>query len=325
MRAVVCRALGEVDNLVIEEVAPPAMGAAEVRIDVEAAGINFADTLMIAGRYQVRPEPPFIPGFEVAGTVRACGDDVRRCRPGDRVIAVVNYGGFAEEVVAAESDIYPLPDGSDAITGAAFPIAYGTTHLALTHRAGLALGQTLLVHGAAGGVGLTAVEVAKLLGARVIATATGDDKCGVAATAGADYTIDARAPDLKDRVKALTNGRGADIVYDPVGGALFDASLRCTAPGGCIVVVGFASGDIPQIPANILMVKNLTVIGFHWGAYRTLAPQALRDSLDALLRWLAAGRLKPRITRVLPMSEAATALRDLKARRTTGKVVLTMR
>jgi NADPH2:quinone reductase len=323
MRAVVCKVWGGVDDLVVEDVAAPAVGHGDVLIRARAAGINFADTLIIAGRYQTRPEPPFIPGFEVAGEVIRCGAGVTACRPGDAVIAIVDYGAFAEEVAAPESNVYRLPAGVEPAIGAAFPIAYGTTHLALTHRAGLEAGQTLLVHGAAGGVGLTAVEVGKLLGATVIATATGEEKCAIARAAGADHTIDSRAPDLRERVKALAEGRGVDVVYDPVGGALFEASVRCTAPGGRMMIVGFASGEFPQIPANILMVKNIAVIGFHWGAYRTLAPDAMRGSMEELLRWLAEGRLKPRVSRTFPLADAVAALTALKERRTTGKVVLT--
>ena len=208
------------------------------------------------------------------------------------------------------------------MAAAAFPIAYGTSHLALKHRAALAPGETLLVHGAAGGVGLTAVEIGKRLGATVIATATGEEKLAVAAAAGADHLIDSRADDLRDRVKALTGGRGADVVYDPVGGRLFEESLRATALGGRILVVGFASGTVPQIPANILLVKNISVLGFYWGQYETLAPAWMRSSLCELLDWLAKGEIRPHVSQTYPLDRAVEALAALKARKSTGKVVL---
>jgi NADPH2:quinone reductase len=322
MLAVICKALGDPSSLVVEDIPSPALGEGGVLIAVQAAGVNFADTLIIAGSYQIKPPLPFSPGFEVAGWVLACGPAVTRCRPGDRVLASIEFGGFAEEVVAVETDVFVLPDTVPAETAAAFPVAYGTSHLGLKYRAALAPGETLLVHGAAGGVGLTAVEVGKLLGARVIATASGPEKLEVAAAAGADHTLDSRNPNLKDEVKALTGGRGADVVYDPVGGALFEASLRCTAPGGRILIVGFASGDIPQIPANILMVKNLSAIGYYWGAHRQVAPTLFQSSLTELVAWLGQGKLKPHVSQVMALAEAPAALQALKARRTTGKVVL---
>jgi NADPH2:quinone reductase len=324
MRAIRCNALGEPDRLVCEEVEPPAIGARDVRIRVRAAGVNFADTLIIAGSYQIKPPLPFSPGFEVAGEVLACGDAVSRVRPGQRVMAIVDYGGFAEQVAAPEAQVLALPDGVGDVVAAAFPVAYGTSHFGLKVKAGLAAGETLLVLGAAGGVGLTAVETAKLLGATVIAAASGEDRMRIARDAGADAVIDARAPDLRDQVKELTGGRGVDVVYDPVGGAAFEAALRATAPGGRILIVGFASGDVPQIPANILLVKNLSAIGLNWGAHKTLAPDAMAASLAELLAWLADGRLKPHVSRTYPLADAVAALKELRARKTTGKVVLTV-
>ena len=322
MRAVLCKTWCKPADLTVEDVPPPQLVDGGVRIAVRAVGINFADTLIIAGKYQVKPEPPFSPGFEVAGEVLECAAGVNGCKPGDRVMAVVDYGGFAEQVVAAAGNVHVLPDTVDDVTAAGFPIAYGTSHLGLKHRAHLKAGEVLLVHGAAGGVGLTAVEVGKRLGAEVIATAGGPEKLRVASEHGADHLIDSRAQDIRERVKTLTNGRGADVVYDPVGGAVFDASLRCTAPGGRILIVGFASGDVPQIPANILMVKNITAIGYYWGAHRTFAPEIMKESFDELLSWLADGSLRPLVSRIYDLAEAPAALEALKARKTTGKVVL---
>jgi NADPH2:quinone reductase len=324
MRAVVCTAWGGPDGLRVEEIAPPELVAGGVRIRVRKAGLNFADTLIIAGHYQIKPPLPFTPGFEIAGEVLACAPDVVHCRPRDRVMAVLEYGGFAEEVVAAGDDVFVLPDGVSDAVAAAFPVAYGTSHLGLKYKCGLEAGETVLIHGAAGGVGLTAVEIAKRMGAVVIATASGEEKCALASAAGADHTLDSRSEDLRDRVKTLTGGRGADVVYDPVGGKLFEESLRCTAPGGRILIVGFASGDVPQIPANILLVKNIAAIGYYWGAHKTIRPAWMRASFEELLTWLGAGALKPHISQSFPLAEAPAALKALKARRTTGKVVLTI-
>ncbi|MBL8667080.1 MAG: NADPH:quinone oxidoreductase family protein [Rhodospirillales bacterium] len=322
MRAIVCRALGDIDSLVFDDVPDPPLLDGGVRIAVEAAGINFADTLIIAGKYQIRVAPPFSPGFEVAGRVLEVAEGVSRCRPGDRVMAVIECGGFAEEVVAPQDCVFVLPAGVDPVVAAGFPIAYGTSHLALTFKAGLRPGETLLVHGAAGGVGLTAVEIGKRLGARVIATAGGAAKLAVATAAGADVVLDSRSEGLRDAIRTLTDGRGVDVVYDPVGGPLFEASLRATAGDGRILLVGFASGEVPQIPANILLVKNITAIGFYWGAYRTLAPEAMKASCEELVRWLGEGSLHPHVSQTFPLEDAAQALHALKARKTTGKVVL---
>lgn len=324
MRAVVCKQLGEPQDLVVEEIPAPPLTDDGVRIRVAAAGINFADTLIIAGRYQVKPQPPFVPGFEVAGEVLETGPKVTRCRPGDRVLAIVDWGGFAEQVVAPEAAVYTLAPSVDVVQAAGFAVAYGTSHLGLSHCARLTAGETLVVHGAAGGVGLTAVEIGKRLGATVIATAGGAEKLKVPAAYGADHLIDYRTEDIRERVKALTGGRGADVVYDPVGGDVFDASLRSTAPAGRILVVGFASGTVPQIPANILLVKNITVIGYAWGPWRTIAPDALDASFGQLLDWLAAGTIRPHVSRTFPLDQAVDALTALRQRKTTGKVVLTV-
>lgn len=324
MRAVICKDWCLPADLTVEDVPIPDMRENGVRIAVHAAGVNFADSLITAGKYQVKPPLPFSPGFEIAGEVLECAPGVTRCKPGDRVMAVVEYGGFAEQVVAPSSEVHVLPDSVDDLIAAGFPIAYGTSHLGLRYRARLKAGETLLVHGAAGGVGLTAVEIGKRLGAVVIATAGGAEKLQVAADAGADHLIDSRAEDIRERVKSLTDGRGVDVVYDPVGGPVFDASLRCTAPGGRILVVGFASGDVPQIPANILMVKNIDAIGFYWGAHRVFAPEIMSASFDELLAWLSEGSIRPHISRTYPLARAPTAIQALRARRTTGKVILTV-
>ncbi|HXP97312.1 MAG TPA: NADPH:quinone oxidoreductase family protein [Telmatospirillum sp.] len=324
MRAVLCRTLGDESGLVVADVAPPDLTSGSVRIRVRAAGVNFADGLLIAGTYQEKQVPPFIPGFEVAGDIVEIAPDVCGLRTGDRVMAALDAGGFAEQVVARASDVHLLPPSMDWVTAAGFPIIYGTSHHSLTAKARLQAGETLLVHGAAGGVGLSAVEIGRALGATVIATAGGTDRIAVALAHGAHFGIDYRSQDIRERVKALTTGRGADVVYDPVGGAVFDASLRCTAPNGRILAIGFASGMVPQIPANILLVKNISVIGYHWGAYRRLDPAGLRQSFQALFAWFIEGKLQPTVSRTLPLDAAGEAISLLKSRAVTGKLVLTI-
>jgi NADPH:quinone reductase len=324
MRAIVCRALGGPDALELAEMPEPEPGACGVRVRVRAAGVNFADTLMLQGRYQERPPLPFTPGLEVAGEIEAVGAGVRGLAPGQRVLAVLNHGGFAEQAVARADDVVPLPDDMDDVTAAAFAIAYGTALGALRWRAALLAGETLLVHGAGGGVGLTAVECGKAIGATVIATARGADKLAVAKEHGADHVVDSESGDIKGKVRELTGGMGADVVYDPVGGALFDASLRCVAWEGRIVVVGFASGQVPQIPANLLLVKNASVLGFYWGSYRKHDPERLRAGFKELFGWHRRGRIRPHVSETLPLARTADALRLLAERRSIGKVVVTV-
>jgi len=324
MRAFLCHDWGEAETMKVEDTAPPEMTEGGVRIAVKAAGVNFADTLMIKGEYQVRPPFPFSPGLEVAGEVIECAPGVTEFQPGDRVMAMVHYGGYATQAVAPAGDVVKIPDSMDFTAAAGFPIVYGTSHIGLVHKLGLKAGETLLVHGAAGGVGLTAVEIGKLLGATVIATAGGADKLKVAEQYGADHLVDYRSEDIRERVKQLTDGRGADAVYDPVGGAAFDASLRCTIQRGRILLVGFASGTVPQIPANILLVKNLTVIGYYWGAHRKLDPELVKGSFETLLDWYDNDKLKPHVSHTFDLSDAAEAMAMLKSRKSTGKVVLTM-
>lgn len=320
MRAMLCPAFGAA--LESRDLPSPPLAPTQIRVAVAAAGVNFADTLFIAGKYQEKVEAPLIPGMELAGTVIETGEAVRDLAKGDLVMAATTGGAFADEAVVEQTDAVALPAGTNPILAAGFPVAYGTSHLGLTWKAGLQAGETLVVHGAAGGVGLTAVEIGHALGASVIATAGGPDKLAIAAEHGASHGIDSRAEDIRERVKALTGGRGADVIYDPVGGTVFDASLRCIAPDGRILLIGFASGTVPQIPANILLVKNVTVIGYWWGAYRKLAPARIQDSLRQCVTWWVEGRLRPHVSRTLPLNEAAQALDLLKSRTVTGKIVL---
>ncbi len=319
MQAVVCPAFGAA--LEWRDVEPVPLSTGQVRIQVAAAGVNFADSLAIAGKYQEKMEPPFTPGLELAGTVVEVALGVPEVRVGDRVMANVSGGGFATHCVADWTDVHKLPEALDFVAAAGFPVAYGTSHLGLL-KAGLKPGETLVVHGAAGGVGLTAVEIGVAMGARVIATAGGPEKVQIALDHGAHHGIDYKSQDIRETVKALTDGRGADVIYDPVGGDVFDASLRCVAPDGRILVIGFASGTVPQIPANHLLVKNVTVIGYWWGAYRKINPMLVRDSMAAALDLWAQGNLHPHVSQVLKLSQAAEAIGLLKSRASTGKVVL---
>ncbi len=324
MRAAVCTDFTGPDDIKLGDLPSPELPAGCVRIAVRAAGVNFADTLMAKGEYQVRPQLPFAPGLEAAGYVTEVSSDVDGIDVGDRVMACVDHGGFAEEAIARAVDVYRIPDKMRFVEAAGFPIVYGTSHVGLVEKLKLKAGETLLVHGAAGGVGLTAVEIGKSLGARVIATAGGPEKLEVAKQYGADDLIDYRKEDIRERVKALTDGRGADAVYDPVGGSAFDASLRATVQGGRILIVGFASGTVPQIPANIILVKNISVIGYYWGAHRKLDPSLVKRSFAELLAWFEEGRLKPHVSYVLPLADAAKAMALLTDRKSTGKVVLTI-
>jgi NADPH:quinone reductase len=315
MRAMQITDLGQ--PLRLAEVPVPDPGPGEVLLRVAACGINFADTLMVAGRYQEKPALPFAPGLEVAGTVVAAGPGASLA-PGTRVVAMTPAGGLAEYVAVAAERCTPVPDTMPDEIAAAFPIAYGTSHVALAWLARLRPGETLLVTGAAGGVGLTAVEIGALLGARVVAVARGADKRAVAAAAGAADTRDAD-DDLR---AALRAHGGVDVVYDTVGGPGFDAALRATRPGGRLIPIGFAGGTVPQIPANLLLVKNLTAIGFYFGAFAALHPAVVRESFATLFGWHAAGRLKPHVGHVLPLEEANAALDLLRSRQATGKVVV---
>lgn len=295
----------------------PAKG--EIVLRVAAVGLNFADMLAIQGKYQVRQHPPFVPGMELSGVVEALGPGVTGPAPGTRVLATCSSGALAQRICLPASAVCPIPDTMTLEEAAGFPIAYGTSHLALTHVARLAAGETLFVTGAAGGVGLTAVEIGKRLGARVIASARGPDRLAVAQAAGADVLIDSEAPGLKDTLKNLG---GVDVVYDAVGGAAFDQALRACKPEGRLLAIGFASGEVPNVPANLLLVKNLSVAGFWYGGYQAHAPKLVADSMTQLLRWRADGLLRPHISHVLPFAAFPEGLALLRDRKATGKVVI---
>ncbi|WP_421904778.1 NADPH:quinone oxidoreductase family protein [Mameliella sp.] len=305
----------------LSEIAVPDPAEGQIRLRIAACGLNFADLLMQKGTYQDTPPLPFVLGMEVAGIVDATGPGVEGFSEGDRVAVFGGQGGLADYGCFSASRAVKLPDTMGWTDAAGFQIAYGTSHLALDHRARLQPGETLLVLGAAGGVGLTAVEIGKLMGARVVACARGADKLAAAQSAGADHLIDAETGDIRAEMKALG---GADVVYDPVGGEQFTAAFRSCNPEGRLLSIGFASGDVPQIKANHLMVKNLSVMGLYWGGYLAFRPEVLTGSLAQLMAWHGEGRLKPHISHVLPLEQAAEGMELLRSRISTGKVVISI-
>lgn len=322
MRAVVAEKVSEPEDLKVVDLPEPTPGAGEIRIDVKATALNFADTLIIGHKYQVKPDFPFSPGFEVAGIVSAVGDGVTDFKAGDRVIATMDYGAYREQVIVEDYLAHPFPEEMDFATAASFPVAYGTSYVGLLRRSHIAVGETVLVHGAAGGVGLTAVEIAKAAGARVIATASSDAKCAITLEHGADEAINYAEVDFRDRVNELTDGKGADVIYDPVGGDVFDQSLRCINWGGRILVIGFAAGRIPQIPANLLLVKSCSAIGVFWSSHRRREPLELRQDYRQLFQWWSEGKLKPLVGASYPLEQAGEAMRALLSRKVAGKIVL---
>jgi len=323
MRAVVCRRLGPPEELEVAEVPAPAPGHGEVLVDVHGCGVNFPDTLIIEGRYQFKPELPFSPGSEVAGTVAAVGDGAEGVAVGDRVMAMLGWGGFAEQVAAPARALVPVPDGVDLIAASGFTLAYATSYHALVDRGRLQEGETLLVLGAAGGVGLAAVQLGAALGARVIAAASTDAKLALCREHGAAETVNYATDDLRARLKELTGGRGADVVYDPVGGELSEPALRSIAWRGRFLVVGFAAGDIPRIPLNLALLKGCEIVGVFFGAFTERQPEDAARNAAALNELWSAGRIRPLVSATYPLEEAAAALQDIAARRVTGKVVVT--
>jgi len=320
---VVCREWGPPETLVVDDVPVPVPGPNDVLVRVRACGVNFADALIVQGRYQEKPPLPFVPGLEVAGEIVSMGEDVAGLATGQRVVALCATGGYAEMVTAPAAVTIRIPDEMPFETAAGFMVAYGTAHVALEHRARLRAGETLLVHGAGGGVGLAAVEVGKAMGATVIATAGSEDKRSLARAHGARHVIDYRAGPFKDIVKTLTDDRGADVVFDPVGGKVLAQSLRCIAWEGRLLVIGFAAGDIPEVPAGLVLVKNISMIGVYWGAYRMHEPEIIARSLRRLFAWFDEGTLRPVISETLPLERAAEAMQRLLHREARGKIVLT--
>ena len=322
MRAVVVDQWMEPEALCVSEAPVPEPEARELRVSVRAAGCNFFDTLIVQGRYQRKPDFPFTPGGEIAGVVSAVGSSVEGFAVGDRVLCLTDIGGFAEECIARPESCWLLPDSMSFEVGAALPIVYPTSYAALVYRADLCEGETLLVHAAAGGVGLAAVQIGKALGARVIATAGGAEKCEIARRAGADLAIDYRSEDFVEAVKGFTDGRGADVIYDSVGGETTDGSLRCIAWNGRLLVVGFASGTIPEIAANRILLKNIAVSGVHWSAYQEREPERVDPTFEALFALHAEGLIAPLISGTYPLEEVPQALVALGGRKTHGKLII---
>jgi NADPH2:quinone reductase len=324
MKAILCKQWGLPDTLTYEEAESKPPDKGEVRIRVRACGIYFGDGLMIQGLYQVKPPLPFSPGGEIAGDVIDVGEGVTQFKPGDRVIAITYYGGLAEEICVPAQGVFPLPSSMSYTDAAGFPIAYGTSHIALDHRGKLQPGETLLVLGAAGGMGLTAVEIGKLMGATVIAAASTPEKLALTQQYGADHVINYSTENIRDRIKEITGGKGVNVVYDPVGGDLLEPCLRSTAWEGRYLVIGFAGGSIPQVPVNLTLLKNCSIVGVFWGAYTVNQPKTFAASLQTLLKWHAEGRLKPHIGHTFPLEQGADALWTLIRRQAMGRVVVTV-
>lgn len=330
MRAILCKSFGPPESLVIEEVPPLEPGPGQVVLDVKACGINFPDLLLIADKYQFKPELPFSPGGEVSGVVKAVGEGVTGIEAGQRVIGSTGWGGFAEEIAVEAGRIIPIPDQMPFEEASAFLMTYGTSHHALKDRAEIRPGESLLVLGAAGGVGLAAVELGKVMGARVIAAASSEDKLDVCREHGADETIlyppgnldRDQQKALSEEIKRLTGGEGADVVYDPVGASYSEPALRATAWKGRFLVIGFAAGDIPHIPLNLALLKGCQIVGVFWGAFTGREPEKNRANIAELLRWYVEGKIRPHISAVYPFEEYAQALNDLAQRKAKGKVVL---
>jgi NADPH2:quinone reductase len=323
MKALVCNAWGLPETLVLEDRADPVAEPGQAVVRVHAAGVNFPDALIIQNKYQFTPALPFVPGSECAGVVESVGEGVGRVRPGDRVIALTASGAFAEKVAVSAEALTPLPEYVDFATGSAFLLTYGTAYHALADRAALKRGETLLVLGAAGGVGLAAIEIGKALGARVIAGASSAGKLAICREHGADEAVDYGAGELKPAVATLTSGNGVDVVFDPVGGPLTEAALRSCAWRGRHLVIGFASGEIPRVPANLTLLKGCSLIGVFWGRYVKTEPAAWASDLETLFRWLREGRLRPHVAERYPLARGAEALAALLARKAVGKLVIT--
>jgi NADPH2:quinone reductase len=322
MKAILCKAPGGPDDLVLSDIPDPVPGPGEAVVRVAAAGLNFFDTLIIAGKYQTKPAFPFSPVAEFAGTVESLGDGVSGLKRGDRVMAYMGYGAARELIAVKASTLTRIPDALDFDRAAGLSITYGTTYYALKDRGHLKAGETLAVLGAAGGVGLAAVEIGKLMGARVIACASSDEKCEFARKHGADAVINYGRDDLREGLKAATEGRGADVIYDPVGGPYAESALRAIAWEGRFLVVGFAAGDIPKLPLNLVLLKSCDVVGVFWGAFTEREPGAQAKNMEQIVRWCADGKLSAHVHAVYPLSETPQALKDIAARKVMGKAII---
>lgn len=322
MKAILCKSWGLPDTLVVEELPDVIPAAGQVAIRVEAAGVNFPDVLIIQNKYQFKPELPFTPGSELAGVITAVGDGVTNVKTGDKVLAFVSQGAFAQQIAVPAKLVMPMPPGLDFDTAAAVTLTYGTSHHAVVDRAQLKAGETMLVLGAAGGVGLAAIEIGKALGARVIAAASTDEKLAVCTEHGADATINYTTQDLREAIKAATDGKGPDVIYDPVGGIYAEPAFRSIGWRGRYLVVGFANGEIPKLPLNLALLKGASLVGVFWGEFARREPKANLAAMRELMEWMAQGKIKPHISGRYALADTAQALNDMAARKVTGKVVI---
>jgi len=322
MKAVVCEEFAPIAELKYKEIDSPKIGAKQVLVEMRACSVNFPDTLIVQGKYQMRPERPFSPGSDIAGVVKAIGEGVKHVKPGDEVFGFVRTGGFAEEIRVPARDVFPKPPGMDFPIASSFMMAYGTSFHALKDRAKLQKGETLVVLGASGGVGLAAVELGKLMGARVIACASTTEKLELCQKYGADEIINYTTENLKERIKELTNSKGADVIYDPVGGDYSEAALRAMGWNGRFLVVGFAAGNIPKIPLNLALLKVCQIVGVFWGRFAIEFPKENMANTMQLIQWFATGKIKPHIDKTYPLKDAIQALKDMANRKVKGKIVI---
>lgn len=322
MKAILCKSWGLPETLVVEDLPDVVPGPGQIAIDVQAAGVNFPDMLIIQGKYQFKPELPFTPGSELAGIVRAVGEGVSHFKTGDKVLAFVSQGAFAQQITVPAQMAMPMPPGLDFDTAAAVTLTYGTSHHAVVDRAQLKAGETMLVLGAAGGVGLAAIEIGKALGARVIAAASSDEKLEVCKAHGADATINYSTQDLREAIKIATDGKGPDVIYDPVGGIYAEPAFRSIAWRGRYLVIGFANGEIPKLPLNLPLLKGAAIVGVFWGEFAKREPKANQAAMRELMGWMAEGKIRPHISGRYALAETAQALNDMAARKVTGKVVI---
>lgn len=322
MKAVLCKSWGLPDTLVVEDLPDVVPGAGQVVIDVHAAGVNFPDVLIIQNKYQFKPELPFTPGSELSGVIRAVGEGVTHLKAGDKVLAFVSQGAFQQQIAVPAKAVMPMPPGLDFDTAAAVTLTYGTSHHAVVDRAQLKAGETMLVLGAAGGVGLAAIEIGKALGARVIAAASTDEKLEICKQHGADATINYSTEDLREAIKAATEGRGPDVIYDPVGGIYAEPAFRSIGWRGRYLVIGFANGEIPRLPLNLPLLKGASLVGVFWGEFARREPKANAAAMQELMGWMAEGKIRPHISGRYALAETPQALKDMAARKVTGKVVI---
>ena len=325
MKAIVCNEWCKPEDLKVSEIKNPTLDDNSVRVEIYASGVNFPDVLIVQGKYQYKPPFPFSPGSEVAGIISEIGKNVKSLKVGDRVMAVTGHGAFAEEICVPEDKITLVPESMDFITAASMSLTYGTSSYALFQRANIKENDVVLIHGATGGVGITAIEISKAVGAKVIATASTDEKLKIAKEYGADYCINYSQNEFKDKVKEYTDGKGANIIYDPVGGEVFNQSLRCIAWNGIILVIGFASGTIASAPTNLPLLKNCSIVGVFWGAWREREPNGHNVNMEKILKWWKENKVRPKVSKVFNLEDTKYALQALINREVIGKAVIKVR